>query len=1638
MFKKQLFIFWVVMFVALLAGATVAAVIDGSAITATESDDDWGQFPASNLVNGMGLDANGLTFNMLSYGTWIGQDLGYDTSAAPNTTVGPAWVKFVFDDIYKLGEVWVWNGNLSGIGADYGMRNVIVEYSVDGTTWYTKGTYEFPKGTGTTDYTGFSAFNFNGTSAKYVVFTAAVANGNWGYPNVYMLSEVRFNGTSDYATQASPNNNALEVSINGDLGWVKGDSAAITNGQQVYFGTSYYGVSTATTTIDPCGVYKGTQSTCSYDPGTLAYGKTYYWRVDEVNGGNSWKGCVRQFTTNFNDSVHWGNITATASNDYSGAYPASLAKDGSGLDATRLLNSTEASDMWLALSSGNSSATPDTVSGPAWIMFEFDHVCELEEMWVWNCNDGVNKARGLRDVVVEYSPDGDTWYELGDYTFTQASGSADDPGFSACDFNGAKAKYVVITAKTTNGNWGGSSYYSLSEVRFYGSQSQTVNEVQSGVPWTMQYDVDSKKPSETDAVSYSDGTTGSITGVSTGYASADANYLTINTSGTNTWCYFSQPTSNGHIDISSTTGYTVEWRVKLLDTSASDGRIALLASFCDAWLSTSDTYDYDHSGTVDFSDFATFASTIMWTENLRSPVMGGSPEANKLWYADLRKHDGKIWADQYYRTAGSEVVVDNDASNPAFHILRVTVENSVATLYVDGIYASSAPLHSGSVIPVFFGDPTSTADANFITDYFYIYDGGGITPKEFREPAKDRKRRVIFDNDGDDMLMYIYNPTVQEFWDTRSTGLIGTQTDTIVYCPTSSGFGQFTYNTAIGDILTSKESIFYNNKTQDFIDQGTDSLEMAVDFCRNNDFEIFFEMRMNDIHDGWGAEGWDIFFNPLKEDNPSWLFGANASDNPVNGRWTGVDYTESGIRSYAYQFVEEVCQNYDVDGVMLDFFRHPVFFQSHADGGEASSAEKQMMTDLITDIREMADREGLKRGKPILVGIRTPDDTVYAGKIGLDIATWMANSLIDLWVPTGYYRIDDMEDSIALGHQYGVKVYPCLSDPRLSDTTANASRTSNRAYYAEAQNWFHSGADGMYSFNYFYNHVLSNAYPRLRYIGDVNTLAGLDKTYSTSMLGYGDIESAPFYLNGGKNFWSYDFVAPEKTLALPASTKKTMNILIGENVAAATPDVLLRLRFAAAPTASDLAVTFNDHSLAGHRRLELNSSTGYTVKWRIKLTEADTSTGGYAGVMCSPEPNNYWYVYAQQHDNKNWVVLNDGSEIQLDSDKNNPAYHTLHVTAYNGYAKLYIDGASSPAAIHAFHAKASSSYLTFGDLTSTPDANSYFDYVYACDDGAYAPAEPSWTMRYDVNGKKPSDTNAVSYSDGTTGNITGVSTGYASADANYLTINTSGTNTWCYFSQPTSNGHINISSTTGYTVEWRVKLLSTDTATANLACSIGGSPEANKLWYADLRMHDGKIWADQYYRTAGSEVVVDNDANNPDFHTLRVTVENSVATLYVDGIYASSAPLHSGSVTPVFFGDPTSTPDANFITDYFYIYDGGAVAPETPWTARYEASSLPSSNSACSYSDGTTGPLTVYGEFYSSVYTLDSVQKILHIDTKKNDSNAGSYFSFENELWIRYPVNAANVNDGWNKIEMTLGDGKPTATLEDLLVEVDY
>lgn len=116
-------------------------------------------------------------------------------------------------------------------------------------------------------------------------------------------------------------------------------------------------------------------------------------------------------------------------------------------------HSTNFYDGWISCETGNS---PNALRGPGhFIMYDFGKLYALGHMKIWNTNDPSHLDWGMRDVVIDYSRDGETWTEAGKYTFEQGTGSNTYEGFNGPDLGGIEAQYLLITAVN---NYGGTCY----------------------------------------------------------------------------------------------------------------------------------------------------------------------------------------------------------------------------------------------------------------------------------------------------------------------------------------------------------------------------------------------------------------------------------------------------------------------------------------------------------------------------------------------------------------------------------------------------------------------------------------------------------------------------------------------------------------------------------------------------------------------------------------------------------------------------------------------------------------------------------------------------------------------------------------------------------------------------------------------------------------------------------------------------------------------------------------------------------------------------------------------------------------------------------------------------------------------------
>ena len=232
-----------------------------------------------------------------------------------------------------------------------------------------------------------------------------------------------------------------------------------------------------------------------------------------------------------------------------------------------------------------------------------------------------------------------------------------------------------------------------------------------------------------------------------------------------------------------------------------------------------------------------------------------------------------------------------------------------------------------------------------------------------------------------------------------------------------------------------------------------------------------------------------------------------------DGRWSSLDYGRSEVRDRAFEILRDVARRYDVDGLELDFFRHPIYFRPQMTGEPVTQGHCDLMTGLLRRVRAMTIEQETWRGRPLLISVRVPDSVGYSKAIGLDLERWLEEGLIDMVTGGGYFHLEPWENLAALGRRYDVPVYPCLSASRLGFPALPGDRFNRRkvvgidVWRGEAARAWDAGVSGIYIFNCFN--------PRdaiFRELGDPRILRGLQKTYVPNV---GHIEH---WLKDGEQF----------------------------------------------------------------------------------------------------------------------------------------------------------------------------------------------------------------------------------------------------------------------------------------------------------------------------------------------------------------------------------------------------------------------------------------------------------------------------------------------------------------------------------------
>ncbi len=261
-----------------------------------------------------------------------------------------------------------------------------------------------------------------------------------------------------------------------------------------------------------------------------------------------------------------------------------------------------------------------------------------------------------------------------------------------------------------------------------------------------------------------------------------------------------------------------------------------------------------------------------------------------------------------------------------------------------------------------------------------------------------------------------------------------------------------------------------------FVLDGGDIVQVFIDRCRQRQQAAFISFRMNDAHN-------KEFCDPKPGEKPSGSIGMSVTKfyaehpeyrlKPDSLR--GVDLVQNWavpeVRAQKFALIRELCENYDIDGLELDFLRFYSCFRI-----EETPLEQRIiiMTSFVREVRQLLDQTS-RNGKRRWLCARVPCHLPALDVLGLDLKSLVAAGL-DMVNASEHYFTTQQHDLAAIRVQtQGAALYFELCHTIWKgDKVAKGydvfpfRRATREQLHTSAHLAYARGADGISLFNFAY------------------------------------------------------------------------------------------------------------------------------------------------------------------------------------------------------------------------------------------------------------------------------------------------------------------------------------------------------------------------------------------------------------------------------------------------------------------------------------------------------------------------------------------------------------------------------------------
>jgi Glycosyl hydrolase-like 10 len=279
-------------------------------------------------------------------------------------------------------------------------------------------------------------------------------------------------------------------------------------------------------------------------------------------------------------------------------------------------------------------------------------------------------------------------------------------------------------------------------------------------------------------------------------------------------------------------------------------------------------------------------------------------------------------------------------------------------------------------------------------------------------------------------------------------------------------------------------------------DEGTHTLKIVADACHEAGVDCYASLRMNG---DYSEKTWDgslaKFLNSTFWHKHPELRVVDAKGQITNR----LSFAYPAVQEFKLNILREVLQQ-DIDGINLDFHRHPSFFGLEEpmavafqakygiaaktvplDDQRWNSLRYEHMTGFVKEVRNLLDEAGKARGKHLGLSVRI--DWQKYPTWGCDVETWLMDDLLDYLVVGQYGHggyVFDIAPFVKMARGNGCAVlFGEEATIKGHDRTAEEDRLiaagkmqphknlvlTREQYQQRAAMWYAAGSDGIHVFN---------------------------------------------------------------------------------------------------------------------------------------------------------------------------------------------------------------------------------------------------------------------------------------------------------------------------------------------------------------------------------------------------------------------------------------------------------------------------------------------------------------------------------------------------------------------------------------------